>query len=256
MLSYDVNGAARPAETFVEDLSTWYVRRSRRRFWKSESDTDKLSAYQTLHTALVTLAQVLAPFLPFVAEEIYRNLTGERSVHLSDFPVPEAAARDEGLEQQMAAARRAVEAGLAARDAARLKVRQPLASAAVPGDPLPEPIAAIVREELNVKALTFGAPSVVLDTHVTEELRLEGLARELVRTIQSLRKESGFQIEDRIVTSWETKGFIARAFEDFGDYLKAETMSSRLERGLFAGVEPKEVTIDGDQVWLALKPVD
>ncbi|HVC99715.1 MAG TPA: isoleucine--tRNA ligase [Candidatus Dormibacteraeota bacterium] len=256
MLAYDVNGAARPVETFVEDLSTWYVRRSRRRFWKSESDTDKLSAYQTLHTSLVTLSKVLAPFLPFLAEEMYRNLTGERSVHLADFPVADAGARDESLEQQMAAARRAVEAGLAARDGARLKVRQPLASAAVPGDLLPEPIAAIVREELNVKTLTFGATAVLLDTHVTEELRLEGLARELVRTIQSLRKESGFQIEDRISTSWESKGFIARAFEDFGDYLKAETLSVELGRGIPAGVEPKEVTIDGDQVWLALKRID
>src|SRR5438270_2050270 len=142
MEHYDVNGAARPAQDFVDDLSTWYVRRSRRRFWKSESDADKLSGYQTLHSVLVTLSQVLAPFLPFVAEDLYRNLTGERSVHLADFPVPDQAARDEKLEQQMAAARRAVEAGLAARDANRLKVRQPLAAAALPGDPLAEDIAA------------------------------------------------------------------------------------------------------------------
>jgi isoleucyl-tRNA synthetase len=256
LLAYDVNGAARPVETFVEDLSTWYVRRSRRRFWKSESDADKLSAYQTLHTALVTVSQVLAPFLPFLAEAMYRNLTGGRSVHLSDFPVADQAARDEKLEQQMAAARRAVEAGFAARDAARLKVRQPLASAALPGEPLSDAIAAIVREELNVKALTFGAALVTLDTHVTEELRLEGLAREIVRTIQSLRKESGFQIEDRIVTRWETAGFVARAFEVWTAYLKAETLTAELSRGIPAGMEPKEVTIDGEKVWLALRRVD
>jgi isoleucyl-tRNA synthetase len=263
MLAYDVNGAARPVETFVEDLSTWYVRRSRRRFWKSESDTDKLSAYQTLHTVLVTLAKVLAPFLPFLAEEVYRNLTGERSVHLADFPVADAAARDEGLEQQMAAARRAVEAGLAARDAARLKVRQPLASAALPGEPFSEPIAAIVREELNVKALTFGSAEVVLDTHVTEELRLEGLARDIVRTIQDLRKKSGFNIEDRIEVYWEDElpghlpnGFAHRAFAAWADYIKTETLARRLERGIPAGMEPKEVTIDDDQVWLVLKRSD
>jgi isoleucyl-tRNA synthetase len=263
MLAYDVNGAARPAETFVEDLSTWYVRRSRRRFWKSESDTDKLSAYQTLHTALVTLSQVLAPFMPFLAEELYRNLTGERSVHLSDFPVADAAARDERLELQMAAARRAVEAGLAARDTARLKVRQPLASAAVPGEPLSEGIAAIVREELNVKTLTFGSPTVILDTHVTEELRLEGLARDIVRTIQDLRKKSGFNIEDRIEVHWEDElpehlpnGFLHRAFEAWAAYIKTETLAQLLEHGIPAGVEPKEVTIDGEQVWLALKRVD
>src|SRR5207302_5361135 len=82
---YDVNAAARPVQGFVEDLSTWYVRRSRRRFWKSESDVDKLAAYQTLYTALTTVARLLAPFTPFVTEAIYRNLTGERSVHLADF---------------------------------------------------------------------------------------------------------------------------------------------------------------------------
>ena len=263
MERYDVNGAARPVQEFVDDLSTWYVRRSRRRFWKSESDSDKLSAYQTLHTVLVTLSQVLAPFLPFLGEEMYRNLTGERSVHLSDFPVAEAAARDEALEQQMAAARRAVEAGLAARDAARLKVRQPLASAAVPGDPLPEPIAAIVREELNVKALTFGAAAVELDTHVTEELRLEGLAREIVRTIQNLRKESGFQIEDRIEVHWEDElpdhlpnGFVRRAFEVWAGYIGTETLAQRLDHGIPAGKEPKAVTIDGDELWLTLDRVD
>ena len=254
--SYDVNGAARPVEAFVEDLSTWYVRRSRRRFWKSESDSDKLSAYQALHTALTVLSQVMAPFTPFLAEELYRNLTGERSVHLADFPVADPAARDEALERQMAAARRSVEAGLAARDAARIKVRQPLAAAALPGEPLPEPIAAIVREELNVKALSFGAAEVELDTQVTEELRLEGLARELVRTIQSLRKESGFQIEDRINTHWESAGFVAHAFEHWGEYLKAETLSDRLERGLPTGAEPKEVTIDGEKVWLTLRAVE
>jgi len=278
METYDVNGAARPVETFVTDLSTWYVRRSRRRFWKSDSDADKRSAYETLYEALVTVAQVMAPFMPFLGEAVYRNLTGERSVHLSDFPQANAAARDERLEQQMAAARRAVEAGLAARDALRLKVRQPLASAAVPGDALEEDIAAIVREELNVKALTFGAAEVQLDTQITEELRLEGLARDLVRTIQSLRKESGYQIEDRIVTYWETIGFVAHAFEVWAQYIKTETLSVDLIRGIppeqgggprggFAehgqegGSPPsrldgKEVTIDGEKVWLALKRVD
>jgi isoleucyl-tRNA synthetase len=260
LLAYDVNGAARPAEAFVEDLSTWYVRRSRRRFWKSESDSDKLSAYQTLHETLVTLVQVLAPFMPFIAEAVYRNLTGGRSVHLTDFPAAEAAARDERLEQQMAAARRSVEAGLAARDAARLKVRQPLASAALPGDPLRDEIAAIVREELNVKALSFGAKEVALDTHVTEDLRLEGLARDIVRTLQDQRKKLGFNIEDRIQVNWEDElpehlpnGFLHRAFEVWADYIRAETLAVKLERGRPDGIEGVSVKIDGEPVWLALR---
>jgi isoleucyl-tRNA synthetase len=260
LTGYDVNGATRPVEDFVGDLSTWYVRRSRRRFWKSESDADKRAAYQTLHEVLETLARLIAPFMPFLAEAMYRNLTGERSVHLAGFPTADGSASDPALEQQMAAARRAVEAGLAARDAVRIKVRQPLAAATLPGDPLPEEIATIVREELNVKVLSFGAPEVHLDTHITEELRLEGLARDLVRSIQSLRKDSGFEIEDRILTYWEDEvpghlpqGFAHHAFEIWGDYIKAETLSVELVHGIPEGAEPKEVKIDGEKVWLALK---
>ena len=260
LAAYDVNGASRPVEDFVSDLSTWYVRRSRRRFWKSESDTDKRSAYQTLHETLETLTRLLAPFLPFLAEAMYRNLTGDRTVHLAAFPDADAPAQDPKLEQQMAAARRGVEAGLAARDAARIKVRQPLAAAALPGEALPDDIAAIVREELNVKALSFGASEVQLDTHITEELRLEGLAREIVRTIQSLRKDSGFEIEDRILTYWQDElpghlpqGFLHHAVEIHDDYIRAETLSVELVRGIPEGIEAKEFTIDGEKVWLALK---
>src|SRR5712692_1324583 len=107
--AYDVNGASRPLAAFVEDLSNWYVRRSRRRFWKSGDDRDKLAAYQTLQEALVTLSRLLAPFVPFIADAVHRNLTGA-SVHLADYPSAKAAARDPGLEGQVAAARKAVEA--------------------------------------------------------------------------------------------------------------------------------------------------
>jgi isoleucyl-tRNA synthetase len=250
---YDANDAARPIEGFVEDLSTWYVRRSRRRFWKSESDADKLAAYQTLHRALVTVAQLLAPFAPFVSEALYRNLTGERSVHLSDFPVARQDEVDEALEEEMARARRAVEAGLAARDAARIKVRQPLSVVALPGEPLSEEIAAIVRDELNVKRVTFGAAEVNLETHITDELRLEGLARELVRNIQSLRKQSGFNIEDRIVTYYEADGQLSRALERNGDYVKAETLSIELRQERPRDLEGVELKVEGEPIWLGLK---
>jgi isoleucyl-tRNA synthetase len=249
---YDVNDAARPLESFVEDLSTWYVRRSRRRFWKSESDTDKLAAYQTLHRVLVTLSQVLAPFMPFVSEAIYRNLTGERSVHLSDFPVADRDEVDEALEGEMARARRAVEAGLAARDAARIKVRHPLKELALPGDPFADDIAAIVRDELNVKSLSYKAPDVLLDTEITEELRLEGLARELVRNIQSLRKQAGFNIEDRIVTYYQADGLLSVALGRYGDYVKAETLSVNLVDARPEGVDGADLVVEGEPIWLGL----
>jgi len=255
LFSYDVNDAARPLQTFVEDLSTWYVRRSRRRFWKSESDADKLSAYQTLHRALVTVAELLAPFTPFLAEAIYRNLTGERSVHLADFPAARGQEIDDALEEEMTRARRAVEAGLAARDSARIKVRQPLNELALPGEPFAGDIAAIVRDELNVKALSYAAPDLRLDTEITEELRLEGLARELVRNIQSLRKQSGFNIEDRIVTYYQTDGQLGRALETNGDYVKAETLSVELRPERPDGVEGVDLKVEGERIWLALQRV-
>ena len=254
LFEYEVNDAARPLQSFVEDLSTWYVRRSRRRFWKSESDADKLSAYQTLHRALVTLAELLAPLTPFVAEAIYRNLTGERSVHLADFPQARAEL-DDALEHEMSRARRAVEAGLAARDAARIKVRQPLNDLALPGEPFEDEIAAIVRDELNVKSLSYGAPDVRLDTEITEDLRLEGLARELVRNIQSLRKQSGFNIEDRIVTYYETDGLLGRALEKNGDYVRAETLSVELRAERPDGVDGVDLKVEGEPIWLALQRV-
>ena len=253
MDEYDVNSAARPVEGFVSDLSNWYVRRSRRRFWKSDSDTDKLAAYQTLHEALVTLCRLLAPFTPFVADAIHGNLTSAGSVHLEDFPTPEAGVVDSDLEAQMALARRAVVEGLAAREKAGLKVRHPLAKATLPGEPILEEIAAIVREELNVKNLEFGGDSVVLDTAVTRELHLEGLARDVVRVIQETRKKSGFQIEDRIETFWEAGEEVGEAIETFAAYIKAETLSVELVRRQPDDIEAHETKIEATRLWIWLR---
>jgi isoleucyl-tRNA synthetase len=250
--SYDANEPARRIQRFVDDLSNWYIRRSRRRFWKSQSDSDKLAAYQTLYEALRTVCQLMAPFVPFTSDAIYRNLSNDESVHLSDFPelTPHL---DTQVEADMARARQAVESGLSARDAARLKVRQPLASIALPGDALPEDIAQIVREELNVKALVFGAPEVKLDTEITEELRLEGLAREVVRAIQDLRKKSGLNVEDRIDTRYETDGMLLRAIQRHADYIKNETLSVTLEPGREDGFDGEQLMLEGEQIWIGLK---
>jgi isoleucyl-tRNA synthetase len=161
--AYDATGTARRIQDFVDDLSNWYVRRSRRRFWKSESDADKLAAYHTLYEALVTVAKLLAPFTPFVAEELYQNLVrsvdaaAPESVHLCAWPAADEAAIDAGVGFDMAAARRVVEMGRAARNAAAVKTRQPLAEVVVA---LPEAEAQaverlrdVVVDELNVKRL-------------------------------------------------------------------------------------------------------
>ena len=250
--AYDAVEPARRIQRFVVDLSNWYIRRSRRRFWKSQSDSDKLAAYQTLYDALRTVAALMAPFAPFTADAIFRNLGDGTSVHLADFPET-VGVEDAQVEADMARARQAVEAGLAARDAARLKVRQPLASIALPGDPLPEEIVAIVRDELNVKSVTFGAPEVQLDTQITEALKLEGLAREVVRKIQDLRKRFEFNVEDRIDTRYDTDGMLVRAIERHADYIKTETLSRTLESGRDDGFDGEQGMIEGEQIWIGLK---
>jgi isoleucyl-tRNA synthetase len=252
---YDAIEPARRIQRFVDDLSNWYIRRSRRRFWKSQSDRDKLAAYQTLFETLTTLSRLMAPFVPFMADAMYRNLSEGSSVHLADFPEP-SPAHDPDVESNMALARQGVELGLAARDAARIKVRQPLASVSLPGDPLPEEIAAIVREELNVKRLIFGAPEVRLDTEITEELRLEGLARELVRLIQDRRKKSGLNVEDRIHTRYDADGMLVRAMEKHGDYIKNETLSVTLEPGRADGFDGERQLLEGEWIWIGLKRSD
>jgi isoleucyl-tRNA synthetase len=249
---YDANEPARKIQRFADDLSNWYIRRSRRRFWKSQSDVDKQAAYQTLYEALRTVCQLMAPFAPFTADAMYRNLSQDESVHLSDFPEPSPDV-DVQVEADMARARQAVEAGLAARDAARLKVRQPLASISLPGEPLPEDIAQIVRDELNVKELIFGAPEVRLNTEITEELRLEGLAREIVRAIQDRRKKLGLNVEDRIDVRYEADGMLLRAIQRHGDYVKNETLAVTLDEGRADDFGGEQQMLEGEQVWIGLK---
>ena len=221
--------------------------------WKPQSDADKLAAYQTLQTTLLTLARLLAPFTPFVADAMHRNLTGGHSVHLADFPSVDASAFDPGLEEQMAAARRIVEAGHAARDAARIKVRQPLRLIAVPGEALPEEITAIVRDELNVKAVKFGAPEVKLDTDISEDLKLEGLAREVIRHVNDLRKQLGFNVEDRVLARYEASGMIARAIERHSDYIQRETLAKELKPGRDESFPGDERRVEEERFWIGLK---
>ncbi len=227
LLRYDINAAARPIAAFVQDLTNWYVRRSRRRFWKSGDDQDKRSAYQTLYQALVTTARLLAPFTPFVPDAIHRNLTGS-SVHLADYPEPVPEWRDEALEREMAAARAAVQEGLAARDRAGLRVRQPLRSVTLTAA-LGDEAKAIVADELNVKEVRQGE-AFALDTEVDLELRLEGLARDAVREVQQARKEAGLRIEDRIHLAWDGDNDWPDVWARWSDWIAQETLARSVER--------------------------
>jgi isoleucyl-tRNA synthetase len=236
--AYDPNSSARRLEAFVLDLSTWYVRRSRRRFWKSESDADKRSAYQTLYQVMVALSQMLAPFMPFISETIYRNLAAEKngqpdSVHLTNWPVAGSDWVNDELRNEMSRVRRIVAGGLAARNAEGIKVRQPLREIVIGGPRLDPELETILLEELNIKQARYAgeAGDVTLDTEINEELKLEGLARDLVRKIQELRKQSGFAIEDRIRLFYQGDGILAEALERWRDYIATETLAVAVARG-------------------------
>jgi isoleucyl-tRNA synthetase len=314
----DMHSATLAIDSFLDDLSNWYIRRSRRRFWKSTHDQDKHTAYATLYHVLVKLCKLLAPLTPFVTEVMYQNLvravqpTAYNSVHHCDWPAVDAAAIQPALLEQMELTRQVTSLGLGARSTVNLKVRQPLAKALVhvrEGEgALSAALNAIVADELNVKTLDFvpeeaallryevlpnskllgprlggqfprvrtalsaadpaavvhqvqaGLPvaltvdgdtleltpeevlirthpasglavatekgvTVAVDTVITPALRTEGLAREVVRRIQVMRKDAGFNIEDRIVTYHRAEGELADAVQAWAEYIKAETLS-------------------------------
>lgn len=231
--SYRLAHAITPIFTLIDDTSNWFIRRSRRRFWKSEDDADKAQAYQVLHFTLVKITQLLAPWAPFASDRIYRELTGDGSVHLTDWPA--SGNVDESVLQEMKVIRDIIADGLKQRADAKIKVRQPLAKVTIKTAPeflRREEAMSIIREELNIKSVEFADGedlTVILDAEITDQLRAEGLARDLIRHIQNLRKKSGLQVDDRInlaITSDEPP--IRLAVDTFGDMIRQETLAVKL----------------------------
>jgi isoleucyl-tRNA synthetase len=292
---YDPTASGRAIQDFVDDLSNWYVRQSRRRFWRGELDRDKTAAYQTLYTCLVTVAKLLAPFTPFVAEAIYQNLvcsvdaSAPESVHLVEWPQVDEAAIDEALMSDTRLVMRACSLSRAARQKAQMKVRQPLASATAfvlttQQKEALERLADQVVEETNIKELrvkalaeefktAFERPAdllaavgeghviaeddagyaVAVDTRLTDELRDEGLARELVHRIQNLRKSAGLNISDRIVAYYSEGGRLRGVFEAHGDYIRDEVLAVEVVEGSPPdGSAAETAKVGGDEVTLAV----
>jgi isoleucyl-tRNA synthetase len=323
MDSYDLQKAVRPFVRFIEDLTNWYIRRSRRRFWKSTNDGDKLCAYRTLRYVLVQLAKVAAPFTPFIAEEIYRNLKGASdpdSVHLCDFPTANSAARDLDLEKRMADVQAAVELGRRLRADNDLKVRQPLSALKLAGGDV-KGLEELIEDELNVKSVVFvadetdlcdvsykanfktlgkkcgakmkavaaaiaaaksvpfdcegftitaddvlvtrspkaglvvaseGVIVVGLETALTPELVAEGLAREFVSHVQSMRKEADFEVTQRISLTVEADDETKAALEAHLDYVKNETLTTAFA---FAATDAEAVELNGHSTKIKVEKV-
>ncbi len=283
MQAYDLPNALKPVLPFIDDASNWYVRRSRKRFWKSDNDADKDAAYRTLHYILVQLSLILAPFTPFMADELYQKLTGGESVHLLDWP--EAGHINELLIRDMNHVRGAVTVGLAKRAEAKLKVRQPLAKATVPAEFFTDEQAresvysSIIAEELNVKEVVFSRTdasrkermakppaeaaiqaiqepiSVVLDTKLTPELKREGLMREVVRHVQQARKQAGLEVDDRIKLHLESDDPELQKVltnKELTDTIKHETLATSLGEKVEGGHQAT-VKIDGAELKINLK---
>ncbi|MBR0133671.1 isoleucine--tRNA ligase [Candidatus Saccharibacteria bacterium] len=206
MEQYNIPKALADVLPFIDDLSNWFVRRSRRRFWKSEDDSDKAEAYWTLYTVLVKFAAVVAPFVPFLAEELWLKMTGGEegeSVHLLNYP--KNVEVDQKVLDDMARCREIITEGLALRMVrddkyGQIKVRQPLASLTYAGEKLDAFYENIIAEEVNVKKVAHGK-KLVLDKKLTDELREEGFVRELIRFVQAARKKAGLNVDDRIKLS-------------------------------------------------------
>lgn len=265
--NYNLQDATKPILPFLDDASNWYVRRSRRRFWKSEDDGDKNDAYRTLHYVLVRLSYMLAPFTPFLAEELYHNLTGDNeSIHLKDWlPAGEI---DNSMLRDMNALRTAVNDGLSKRASEGIKVRQPLASVKLINtisQDTPAEVAQflidIAKDELNVKSVEIvtdsesesAQPSVVYDLTITPELKREGLMREIIRHVQSARKQAGLQIDDRIILSISSDDSeISQAVDAFADVIKSETLAVELNSAADES-EKYDAKIEGKLVEISLK---
>ncbi len=342
---YDTAAVTRAVDAFVDDLSNWFVRLSRRRFWKSQADEDKQSAYSTLYEVLVTLAKLLAPVIPFTAENMYQNLVvsvfpdAPESVHLCDWPVADEAMIDRRLIEETDAVMKVVRLGRSARNAASMKIRQPLALFTVkPANELEGEAVLrnerLILDELNIKALALiedasglvkhslkpnfsalgpkygklmpkiqsalaamdtdalaskilsgenvelmveGQPVTLepadvtvetitpenlscaeeagtvaaIDTVLTDDLVREGLVRDLVRQIQNMRKESGFNVDDRITIEYAAEGMLGSAIPAWADYIRQETLANTLTETPDAGEFPS-VKIAGEEIRLRL----
>ena len=230
MNAYNLPAALEPVLPFVDDLSNWFVRRSRRRFSKTDDQKDKTSAFATLYHVLIYTAKLLAPFTPFLSEELYQKMTGKNeSIHLTTWP--EAGPIDEKVLDNMSRTRQIITDALALRmqksdTEEQIKVRQPLSKLTYTGDKLDPFYEQIIADEVNVKKVERG-DTFILDKTLTEELKREGYARDLIRAIQSARKNAKLSMDDRIKLSLSID-----LPEGFEELIKSEVLADSFEKDM------------------------
>jgi isoleucyl-tRNA synthetase len=252
MDQYRLDKATQPIAILLDDISNWYVRRSRRRFWKSEDDNDKQNAYETLYYVLVRTCQVIAPFSPFLSDFIWRDITKntsfKSSVHLSLWP--KSTKIDYDLLEKMSQLREQINVGLGLRAENKIKVRQPLQSIVVPK--LDLAFRDVIAEELNVKEVKWGS-KIELDLKINLNLELEGLAREIIRHIQSLRKKIGLNVDDRIYLEIESDDLkIRQTVDKFKQLINQETLSEMLTKD-HQNLQKINLSIDNHELSIAIK---
>jgi len=264
MNAYNLPRSTRPMAEFVDDLSTWYIRRSRDRF-KGEDERDRDSALATTSFVLLELSKIMAPFMPFISEQVWQKVTkndfqnNDKSVHLEAFPSWSKGIidSDKMILEKMNSVRKIVESGLSKRDELGIKIRQPLQKLTVKlkGLKIEEAYSDLIKDEVNVKeviVLDEGENLVVeLDSEISEELKLEGMKRELVRLINAMRKKSGLTIKDKISLSYKTdSASLKKTMELFGEEIKKDTISCDIEEKDISG---KEVDVNGEKVVLEIE---
>jgi isoleucyl-tRNA synthetase len=276
----EVHKSVRALFEFVDDLSNWYLRRSRRRFWSDQDKQDKLAAHSTLYKVLCETSRIIAPITPFLAENLYQNLTArhqpdaKKSVHFTEYPVHDPEGTDTALEEEMALVRKIAESGRNARQTSGVRLRQPLKKAVVVTErDLADQCSQIILEELNVKEITVTKDkadlvsdniatgegqgfSVHIDMELTPELLKEGIARDVVRRIQSLRKELDLQYDQSIDMGYDGDPEVVQAIEEHSEYIAKETLAAAMKRGELEGGKPGEWKIQSKALNIWIVPLE
>ncbi len=257
MDQYELTKAARLFDEFLDDFSNWYIRRSRRRFQKPKNEKEKEEAEKIYSFVLLSFAKLIAPFMPFMAEEIYQSLEKGASVHLANYPKVNKKAIDKKLEERMGKIREIVALALAERTKAGIKVRQPLGELTVNNKIIADDkeMSGLIEEEVNIKKISFGK-NIKLDTKITDQLKAEGIIRELIRLVQGMRKDGGLKPTENIYLRYLSDSYLQKLIGKHLLEIQREVAAEKIElapKKKETFLVEKEVVLDGQKIWLGVR---